>query len=88
MPNFNKYRVRCTVCGWTGYRHARDCECYEDWVMYCRPDTPGPGCPNWVTYPCPKGQHLRPGRGFGPNKEWLWDTSDSAVVVVKGKYPR
>jgi hypothetical protein len=86
MPNFNKYRVRCTICGWAGYRHARDCECYLENVLYCTPDSPGQGCPSWITYPCPKG-HLRVGKGYGPAKKWLWRESDSAVVVVKGKYP-
>jgi hypothetical protein len=76
MPKWNEYRVRCKVCGWRGVRHARDCECYEDWVMYCRPDGPGPGCPSWVTYPCPQG-HLNQG------KTYLWRESDSAVVVTQ-----
>lgn len=76
MSTWNRYRVRCTVCGWRGYRHAADCECYEDWAMYCRPQSPGPGCPSWVTYPCPKG-HLANGRTT------LWRESDSAVVLVR-----
>ena len=75
---WNRYRVRCSVCNWRGYRHARDCECYEDWVMYCRPESPGPGCPSWVTWPCPRG-HLR----SGIDRDYLWTTSDSAVVLVR-----
>jgi len=78
MPKWNEYRVKCNVCGWTGIRHARDCECYEDWSMYCRPWTPGPGCPSWVTYPCPQ-RHLRPGL----NRDYLYQTSDSPVIVIR-----
>lgn len=75
---WNRYRVRCIVCGWTGYRFALECECYEDWAMYCRPNSPGPGCPAWVTYPCPKG-HVKPDIG----RDYMYQESDSAVVIVK-----
>jgi hypothetical protein len=47
-------RVRCTDCGWTGYRHGLECECYEDWAIYCSPWSPGPGCPSGVLYRCPQ----------------------------------
>jgi len=48
------WRVKCSVCGWTGYRWGQDCECYEDWVMYCKPWSPGPGCPSNIEWPCPR----------------------------------
>ena len=42
-------------CGWKGYRTASvGCECYDEWRMYCRPLTPGPGCPSGVVWPCPR----------------------------------
>jgi|WetSurMetagenome_2_1015567.scaffolds.fasta_scaffold674082_2 hypothetical protein len=82
------YLVRCSVCGWQGYRRGYpDCECYEDWVMYCRPWSPGPGCPRWVEWPCPE-KHLIDGRVWPDD---FWRTSDSAVRVVTGEhkeYPR
>jgi hypothetical protein len=63
---YRRYRVTCRDCGWKGYRIAHDCECYEDWVLYCRPTTPGPGCPSWVTYPCPKGHDAVAGKKVEP----------------------
>lgn len=44
------------ACGWTGVRTAYhfDCECYDIWTMYCRPLSPGPGCPSGIVWPCPK----------------------------------
>lgn len=65
-----RYRVRCIgsliwkdgkqvgrrePCGWRGYRHAAvECECYDIWGMYCRPTSPGPGCPSGIVWPCPR----------------------------------
>lgn len=47
-------RVKCSACNWTGYRRGLQCECYEDWSMYCRPWSPGPGCPSGILWPCPQ----------------------------------
>jgi hypothetical protein len=46
-----RFRVECLnpECGWVGYRSPHplnECACYADYAYYCRPDTPGPGCPN------------------------------------------
>lgn len=42
-------------CGWRGVRtHHLQCECYDIWRMYCRPLTPGPGCPSGIVSPCPR----------------------------------
>ncbi len=51
------YAVLCKDkdCGWKGYRKGyNECECYEDWAMCCRPWSPGPGCPSWILWPCPR----------------------------------
>lgn len=82
MSAWNEYRVRCTGCGWRGVRHARDCECYEDWSPYCKPWSPGPGCPSWVTWPCPK-KCLHP-RPDGTPRTHLYDTPDSMVEITHG----
>ena len=49
-----KWSVRCLKCKWRGVRTDGQCECYEDWGVYCRPGTPGPGCPRGVVWPCPR----------------------------------
>jgi hypothetical protein len=42
-------------CGWTGVRTDHiDCECYDLYAFYCRPLTPGPGCPRGINWPCPR----------------------------------
>lgn len=46
-----RFRVECLnpACGWVGYRSPHplnECECYADYAPYCRPQSPGPGCPN------------------------------------------
>lgn len=46
-----RFRVECLnpACGWVGYRSPHPdlgCECYSDYAYYCRPSSPGPGCPN------------------------------------------
>lgn len=47
-------RVRCVKCHWRGIRTRIQCECYDIWAMYCRPGSPGPGCPAGVVWPCPR----------------------------------
>ena len=54
----SQYRVRCInrtgkadACGWKGVRTAGGCECYD---TVCHPVAPGLGCPNGVTWPCPR----------------------------------
>lgn len=43
------------ACGWTGVRSDHiDCECYDINSLYCRPFTPGPGCPRGIDWPCPR----------------------------------
>ncbi len=57
MITGRKYRVHCLKpgCGWRGVRtDSVECECYEDWAAYCRPGTPGPGCPRGIVWPCPR----------------------------------
>lgn len=46
-----RYRVDCLnpACGWIGYRKPHplnECACYDEYAWYCRPSSPGPGCPN------------------------------------------
>lgn len=42
-------------CGWTGIRtDSFQCECYDLYALYCRPLTPGPGCPRGIDWPCPR----------------------------------
>lgn len=59
-----RYRVDCTNCGWHGYRRPHpynECACYDEYAWYCRPGSPGPGCPNganlWAW--CPQCRNLR-----------------------------
>lgn len=47
-------RVKCTDCGWTGYRRGLECCCYDEYAWYCRPWSPGPGCPSGILYGCPR----------------------------------
>ena len=61
-----KWRVHCLICNWRGRRTATQCECYEDWAMYCRPGSPGPGCPSGVVWACPKCGWQEPS-ATGPN---------------------
>lgn len=50
-------------CGWTGVRtDGMQCECYDEWTMYCRPLTPGPGCPRGIDWPCPRCKGAITGR--------------------------
>lgn len=49
-----RYLVECVACRWTGMRKAAECECYDDFAMWCRPAAPGPGCPGSVIWPCPR----------------------------------
>ena len=50
-------------CGWTGVRtDALECECYDEYAHYCRPTTPGPGCPRGVVWPCPRCKGAVTGR--------------------------
>jgi hypothetical protein len=46
-----RYRVECLnpSCTWVGYRSPHplnECACYDEYAWYCRPTSPGPGCPN------------------------------------------
>jgi hypothetical protein len=50
----SKFRVQCWNCNWSGVRTDGQCECYDEWRMYCRAGSPGPGCPRGVVWPCPK----------------------------------
>jgi hypothetical protein len=60
MYSGEKWRVRCTWCGWKGVRtDSLECECYEDWAPYCRAGSPGPGCPRGVVWPCPRCRPTR-----------------------------
>ena len=46
---------------WCGGKMIRlDCECYEDWAMYCTPERPGPGCPNGMVVCEREGEHIDP----------------------------
>lgn len=61
-----RYRVDCTNCAWTGYRRPHpdnECACYSDYAPYCRPDQPGPGCPNGANLHalCPRCRNVRIG---------------------------
>lgn len=51
-----RWRVKCTnpQCRWTGVRVATECECYDEYALYCHPGSPGPGCPSGVVWPCPR----------------------------------
>lgn len=47
--------VEWVGCGWTGVRtDSIECECYDINALYCRPLTPGMGCPRGVAWPCPR----------------------------------
>lgn len=48
------YAVRCDRCNWRGYRNGLQCECYDEYAYYCRPWSPGPGCPSGILYRCPR----------------------------------
>ena len=39
-------RTRCVFCGERYAKRIADCECYDEYAMYCRQGSPGPGCPN------------------------------------------
>lgn len=77
MPG-EKWRMRCIGkieridgvmashrpgCGWRGVRSYHiECECYDIWTLYCRPLTPGPGCPSGIAWPCPRCKGAVTGR--------------------------
>jgi hypothetical protein len=67
-----KWRVCCKVCGWKGVRTSIQCECYDEYALYCRPSAPGPGCPSGVIWPCPRCGYQQPDargpHGGRPNK--------------------
>jgi hypothetical protein len=49
----------CAFCGQGCRGDMRvGCECYEDWLPYCRPEARGPGCPNGLLTcaPCSRGE--------------------------------
>ena len=78
MWSAGRWRVRCLECSWRGVRTDGQCECYEDWAMYCRPGTPGPGCPRGVVWPCPRcGRVAESGR-----------YPDGSTVVADGQVRR
>ncbi|WP_112469433.1 hypothetical protein [Streptomyces triticisoli] len=59
-----RYRIDCTNCGWHGYRRPHplnECACYDEYAWYCRPNSPGPGCPNGANLfaVCPRCRNLR-----------------------------
>jgi hypothetical protein len=58
------YRVDCTNCGWHGYRRnhpLNECTCYDENAWYCRPDSPGLGCPSGANLfsLCPRCRNVR-----------------------------
>lgn len=59
-----KWRVRCRTCEWRGVRTDGECECYPDYAAYCRPGTPGPGCPRGVAWSCPRCGYILPTTRF------------------------
>jgi len=74
-----KIRVRCLLCEWKGVRTPLDCECYDVRAMYCRPGSPGPGCPSGVVWPCPRCGQVGPDV-VGPHGGKF--SSGSSVVAV------
>jgi len=42
----------CENCGYAGPFATASCACYDEYAIYCRPDSRGPGCPNGAPY-CP-----------------------------------
>lgn len=79
-----KWRVHCPDCGWRGVRTSTQCECYDEWRMYCRPNSPGPDCPSRVTWPCPKcGPNVeRPILGPGTPMQRVWSTVRGVAPVA------
>jgi len=49
-----RHKVICVYCHWTGRRAGLECACYDEYAYYCRPWSPGPGCPSSILYGCPK----------------------------------
>lgn len=84
-----RWRVRCFNCGWRGIRTSITCECYEDWAPYCRPGSPGPGCPSGVVWPCPRCGRSEPNErasdGLTPNK---FGSFVRAVAEVAPRMPK
>jgi hypothetical protein len=74
-----KWRVRCLICRWRGVRTATECECYDEYALYCRPGAPGPGCPSGVVWPCPHCGRQEAG-AKGPNGGFF--SNGSSVVGV------
>lgn len=62
-PGFPKVVGQIPGCGWTGVRTDHiECECYDIWALYCRPFSPGPGCPRGIDWPCPRCKGAVTGR--------------------------
>jgi hypothetical protein len=93
-----RYRVECLnpACAWVGYRSPHplnDCACYSEYAYYCRPETPGPGCPNGANLRarCPRCKSDWEPRGLkswgGPEyfivrKTW---TREFAAEIQRGR---
>lgn len=43
---------RCFYCAYQGPFGTSECACYDEYAVFCRPNSPGPGCPNGTAY-CP-----------------------------------
>lgn len=64
-----KWRVRCLQCDWRGVRtDSVGCECYPEYAAYCRPGTPGPGCPRGIVWPCPRSGRVAHVMRVGPER--------------------
>lgn len=67
-----KYPVKCKKCTWKGNRQGRyQCECYDEWAHYCKPWAPGPGCPSWILWPCPRCNNDTTMDWEKYNKNWV-----------------
>lgn len=94
-----RYRVECLnpACGWVGYRSPHphnECACYDENAYYCRPTSPGPGCPNGANLRanCPrcKSDWGPPRRLFGSEyfvvrKTW---SREYAASILRGRAKR
>jgi hypothetical protein len=69
---FSYVKDKWDRCGWTGVRTDRiECECYDIYTLYCRPLTPGPGCPRGIDWPCPRCKGAVYGRPVERRREVL-----------------